>query len=39
MSCPGKNLYEEWSDPLEVVVVEAPVRVPCKRFAIKDNDI
>jgi hypothetical protein len=34
-----KNVYEDWSDPMEGVVVEVRVRAPCKRFAIKDNGI
>ena len=32
-----KNFYEDWSDPMEGVVVELRVRERCKRFAIKDN--
>jgi len=34
-----KNLYKDWSDPIEGVVVKVPARVACKRFAIKDNGI
>jgi hypothetical protein len=32
-----KNLYEDWSDSMEGIVVELRARSPCKRFAIKDN--
>jgi len=34
-----KNVYENLSDPMEGVVAEVRVIMPCKRFAIKDNGI
>jgi hypothetical protein len=34
-----KDVYEDWSDSIEGVVVGVRVRTPCKQFVIKDNSI